>query len=501
MSEFRAPVDDIMYSLQHIADAARVPDWDPEEATEILTHFAQLAEGVIAPTNVIGDLQGAQLENGRVRMPDGFKEAFSALAEGGWQGASLPEEYDGMALSPLITAGISEIFSGANHSMQMVCNLVPGAAKTLIQFGTEAQKAEWLPKLAQGRALSTMCLTEPQAGSDLAAIRCRAKPAGDDWILNGEKIFVSGGDQDLSETILHLVLARSDANAVGVKGLSLFLCRPQAGLTIPRIEHKLGLHASPTCHMVFDNAKAELVGRPGEGLMAMFTVMNHARIDVALQGVAHAASAVDLAQTYANDRIQGRRSDGTKARLSDHADVKRMLKRQNDLAAAARAACHMTLVEMELGERPALVEFLTPLCKVMGSEAGIEAADLGIQIMGGYGYLTEYGLDQIWRDARITAIYEGANGIHRRALATRGLRPGGGADEFAEFIGAMADKNDELAARLADWEKQKEILKQADNPEELAFDFTETAIKLLTLVSRAKLQETKAYCPEPKRFS
>lgn len=501
MSDFHAPVDDILYSLDHIADAARIPDWDIDTAKEILSHFAQLAEGVIAPTNADGDTQGAQLINGRVRLPDRFKDAFAQLADGGWQGASVPEEYGGMALSPLITSGISEIFSGANHSLQMVCNLVPGAAKTLMRYGTDAQKSEWLPKLADGRALSTMCLTEPQAGSDLAAIQCRAEPLGDDWILNGEKIFISGGDQNLTETILHLVLARSEQSSSGVKGLSLFICKPQLSVSVSRLERKLGLHASPTCHMLFENAKAELVGELGQGLAAMFTLMNHARIDVALQGVGHAARAADLAQRYADDRIQGRKADGTKTRLSDHADVMRMLSRQHWLAATARAACHMTLAEMELSQRPALIEFLTPLCKIMGSEAGIEAADLGIQIMGGYGYLTEYGMEQIWRDARITAIYEGANGIHRRALARRGIRPEGGADEFAQFIHSFATEHDELSKRLVDWERQKEALKAAENPDERAFEFSETAIELMTLAARKKIRATLEQCPNPRRFT
>jgi len=263
-----------------------------------------LPPGVIAPLNAVGDRQGAQLENGRVRMPDGFAAAYADLAAGGWQGLTLPEAHGGMAASPLIAAGVSEIFSGANHAMQMVCNLVPGAAAVLLRDGTAAQQADWLPKLASGEALSTMCLTEPAAGSDLSAIRCKAVRAESAWQITGEKIFISGGDQDMSDTILHLVLARS--GSAGLGGLSLFLCPKQPAVTITRIEDKMGLHASPTCQMAFDAAKAELIGAEGEGLGVMFTLMNHARIDVALQGVAHAARAALIARRYAMDRVQGR---------------------------------------------------------------------------------------------------------------------------------------------------------------------------------------------------
>lgn len=423
MIPFKAPVDDILFSLRHVAGARQLPGWDDELAQDILHHFGQFAEGVIAPLNGPGDRQGARLENGSVRMPEGFNAAYAQLSAGGWQGLTAPEKHGGMGASPLVAAGVSEIFSGANHALQMVCNLVPGAIATLLRFGTEAQQSLWIPRLASGEVLSTMCLTEPGAGSDLSAIRTQASRNGAGWRIDGEKIFISGGDQDLSEDILHLVLARSGAVEDGVRGLSLFLCPKQTGARVTRIEEKLGLHASPTCQMEFDGAKAELIGDEGAGLQAMFTVMDHARIDVALQGAAHAARAAHLAQAYAAERQQGRTPDGKAALLSDHADVRRMLDAQARLALAARAMCHITLVEIEGGCPPALAEMLTSLCKVFGSEAGPRAADLGLQIMGGYGYLADYGIEQVWRDARICAIYEGANGIHTRALVTRGLRP------------------------------------------------------------------------------
>lgn len=497
MTPFKAPVGDILFSLAHVARADRTSGWDGEAAGDILGHFGAFAEGVIAPLNAVGDAQGARFENGRVRMPDGFQDAYKRLAEDGWQGLTVPETYGGMGLNPLIAAAVSEVFSGANHAMQMVCNLVPGAIATLLRFGTHAQKAHWIPKLARGEALSTMALTEPQAGSDLSAIRTKATRHGDGWRLDGEKIFISGGDQDMSEDILHMVLARSSDD--GLRGLSLFLCAKQPGAKVTRIEEKLGLHASPTCHMVFDGAEAELIGAVGQGLKAMFTVMNHARLDVAMQGVGHAAQAARIARAYAAERKQGRGVDGTPSVLSDHADVTRMLDEQDILAIGARGMVHLTLVELERGAHSALAEFLTSLCKVFGSEAGTRAADLGLQIMGGYGYLTDYGMEQIWRDARICAIYEGTNGIHAKGLATRGSKPGGGADAFEEFVtGVSTDAPDQKV--LATWRSMKQELQMSPDPSASARNFYETSAALFQNVVWRRLRRVADHHPDAQRI-
>ena len=498
MIPFSAPTDDILFSLTHVARADRLQDWDAETARDVLGHFAGLAEGVIAPLNAVGDAQGAQLENGRVRMPDGFGDAYRQLTDGGWQGLTAPEEFGGMALSKVVAAGVSEVFSGANHSMQMVCNLVPGAITTLTRFGTKTQQETWIPRLASGEALSTMCLTEPSAGSDLSTIRTKAVRNGDQWRISGEKIFISGGDQDMSDDILHLVLARSGTQADGIKGLSLFLCCKQPAARVSRIEGKLGLHASPTCQMVFDAAEAELIGDEGAGLKAMFTLMNHARIDVALQGVAHAARAGQIARAYAEGRKQGRNPDGSDAVLSDHTDVRRMLDTQQILSIGTRAMCHIALVEMERKERPALVEFLTPLCKIAGSEAGITSADLGVQILGGYGYLKEYGVEQIWRDARITSIYEGANGIHARSLATRGLRAGGGADEFDNLIEELADSEGATLERLNAWRDiRAQLTKDQTDPLQLARVFAKGSERLLMTAVWARIGREAEHSDRP----
>jgi alkylation response protein AidB-like acyl-CoA dehydrogenase len=391
-------------------------------------------------------------------MPEGFARVYADYAAMGWPGLTAPEAFGGQGMSPLIGAITSEIFTGANHSLQMVTGLVPGAVRTLLAFGTAEQQARLIPPLASGAMLSTMCLTEPGAGSDLSRIRSKAIREGEQWRIDGEKIFISGGDQDLSEDILHLILARTSDD--GLKGLSLFAAtRSAAGdrIKVTRIEEKMGLHASPTCQMLFDGAPAELIGQEGAGLKAMFTMMNHARSDVALQGVAHAARAWDVARRYAADRVQGRDVDGAPVTLAHHADVARMIDRMDRLALGARALAHLCFVTMERGTNPDLVEFLTPLAKVFCTEAGIEAANGGIQVLGGYGYLREYRLEQTFRDARIAAIYEGANGIHERMLATR-LLNGAAGDAFEK---AMADavRDDDGRALVAQWRDARGALR------------------------------------------
>lgn len=493
MKPYSAPVNDILFSLNKVADAPSLPNWDNELNAEIVNHFAVFAQSEIAPLDEVGDTQGCRLEGGNVHMPDGFAQAFSKLKEGGWQGLSTPEEFGGMGQNKLVAAAVSEIFSGACHSMQMVCNLVPGAVTTLLRFGTQAQQELWIPRLSSGEALSTMCLTEPDAGSDLSKIRTKAVRTDNGWRVSGEKIFISGGDQNLSEDILHLVLARTSDD--GIKGLSLFFCSKSeaaATIKIARIENKLGLHASPTCHMVFDEAPAQLVGEEGAGLTAMFTLMNHARIDVALQGVAHAARAYDICKSYTAQRAQGRKADGSKAMLIDHADVRRQLDMQRSLALGARAMAHITLMELERDGQSPLIDFLTPLCKVFCTQAGIHAADIGIQVLGGYGYLNEYRISQTWRDARITAIYEGANAIHEVATATRGLKShgGAGADAFDELINRLAKSNHEVMYHLSAWRQARQAMLIMDDPSTRAHEFTKLTCDLFYRATWVKIAES-----------
>ena len=498
MKPFAAPLDDILFTLTHVAGADSTPDWDADMAREIGAHFAAFAEGEIAPLDEPGDRQGCRLENGRVRMPDGFAGVYRAYAEQGWPGLTAPEDHGGQGMGALMLAITSEIFSGANHSLQMVTGLVPGAVRVLTRFGTEDQQARHVPGLASGETLATMCLTEPGAGSDLARIRCRAVQAGDGWQISGEKIFISGGDQDMSARILHLVLARTSDN--GVKGLSLFLCPctradgTRNAVTVTRIEEKMGLHASPTCQLAFDGAEAELIGAEGQGLAAMFTMMNHARADVALQGVAHATRAHDVASAYAAERQQGRKADGSPATLSDHADVQRILTEIDALAMGGRAICHLACVAMERGDAPDLVEFLTPVAKVACTEGGMRAAELGVQVLGGYGYLSEYRLEQTYRDARITAIYEGANGIHERMLATRLLGAGPG-EAYAAFLAG-----EDTGGLGALWARARQALLAGDDPSPHAHDFMALTIHTLLAALYARIAAAAERHPDPDRL-
>jgi len=485
MTAFRAPLDDILTTQHLLMAGGQIQGYDEETSSAVITEFARFAEDQIAPLNTIGDQIGCHLTAHGVEMPPAFKPVYQHLAEAGWQGLSVPEAYGGMGIDKMTAAGVSEIFSGACHALQMVCNLVPGAVAIVNNYGNDDQKQRFIPPLTQGECLSTMCLTEPGAGSDLSRISCRAEQKGEHWLITGEKIFISGGDQDLSEDILHFVLARTGPPEKGLAALSLFACPKHLdgktnNVSVLRVEDKLGIHASPTCHMQFDGAQAELIGEEGAGLTAMFTLMNHARLDVALQGVAHAQRAFDLAQQYAEDRKQGRNPDKTPARLNDHSDVKRMLDEQRVLALGGRAMCYYTLNLIEQGNDPDLVEFLTPLCKFFCSETGIRAADLGIQILGGYGYLKDYPIEQIWRDARITAIYEGANGIHARAMVTRNLRLGEGraADHFITMIEQLADHNAVLNPWINRWKSLRDIIAESNQPDLYGHDFTQLSAHL-----------------------
>ena len=488
-----------------MARADQLPDWDDELAGEIIGHFASFAEGRIAPLDATGDAQGCRLSGGRVQMPNGFKALYAELAEQGWQGLSAPETYGGQGLNGAIRAGVSEIFTGANHALQMVTSLVPGAVDVLMAYGTAAQKADWLPPLADGRWLSTMALTEPGAGSDLAAIRTKAVQDGEIWRITGEKIFISGGDQDMSAGIFHLVLARTGPADAGIRGLSLFACLSDLpdgtrnAISVTRIEEKLGLHASPTCQLAFDGAIGTLVGAEGDGLKAMFAMMNHARLDVALQGVAHAARAADLARRYAAERRQGRGPAGESISIDQHPDVARMIDDCDTLTMESRALCHITLVAHELGTNHDFVEFMTPICKYIGTEAGIKAADLAIQVMGGYGYLREYGAEQNWRDARICSIYEGTNGIHARTTATRSLvmNKGAGARAFADFL---RESGSAMEAAATGWMAEAQRMAASNDPAAEAHDFMKMTSKLASRAAWARIGAVAGASPSSERL-
>lgn len=497
MTAFVAPTGDILFSLEHVARAGRLPDWDADLSREVIEQFAKLAEAEIAPADLAADLQGCRLQDGRVFMPEEMVAAYATFAEQGWPALSLPESAGGQAMPGPVGGAVTEIFAGASHALQMVAGLVPGAARTIQLFGTQDQQDRWLPRLASGEWLATMALTEPGAGSDLAGIRSRATLDGV-WRISGEKIFISGGDQDLTPRILHLVLARTGDAASGTRGLGLFIVpsHDDDGVRLPvsvtRIEEKMGLHGSPTCQMLFDAAPAELLGAEGEGLRAMFTMMNHARLDVSLQGVAHATRAAQIARDYAATRRQGRAPgyDGM-APIAAHPDVARMLDEADALAIGGRALCYLAMVELDLEQDPDLVDFLTPVCKFHCTESGIAAANLGIQVLGGYGYLQEYRVEQCLRDARITAIYEGANGIHALTLAARLLRNADGraADAFARFLGQ--------GEVLEIWQAARQQMVQAPDPALAAHEFMLLTVEAALAVVWARIEAAADHAPDP----
>lgn len=509
MRPFNAPTNDILFSLQHVARAHEIPTWDYDLTREITEHFAQFAEGVIAPTDEEGDKIGCRLEDGRVKLPKGFHDAFGQIVEAGWQGLTAPEAYGGQEVGGAVYAATSEIFTGANHSLQMITGLVPGAISTIVRFGSEQQKDTYLPLLAEGAWLSTMCLTEPGSGSDLSGVRTKATQAGDAWAISGEKIFISGGDQDLTEATLHLVLARTGDVSEGVRGLSLFLCPSvidgaRNSVNVERIEEKMGLHASPTCQLVFDEAKAELIGELGQGLLAMFTMMNHARLDVALQGVAHGARATDISRSYAAERVQGRGKDGKPTTIDQHPDVTRMIDEQDALTIGGRAMSHIALVELEKGTNPDLVEMLTPICKAFCSDAGTHAADLSIQVLGGYGYLQEYRAEQNYRDARICSIYEGTNGIHAITLATRLMthKQGAASHAFARFIEDEIEtsKADHLSDAFEKWCKARQHICNLEDPTFAAHSFLQLTSEVMYQAAWVRIESVADQAQDPERI-
>lgn len=504
MIPFEAPVETILFSLRHVAGAGRIPAWDDDLVQEVIRQFSRLAEGVVAPADEAADHEGCRLVDGRVHMPAGLVAAYAAFAEQGWPGLSIPEEAGGQGMPAPVLGAVTEIFAGASHALQMIAGLVPGASRTLVDYGTPDQQERWLPRLASGEWLATMALTEPGAGSDLSGIRTRGEHGPDGWRISGEKIFISGGDQDLTPRILHLVLARTQGAVGSTRGLSLFLVpsHDDAGtklpVTVTRIEEKMGLHGSPTCQMLFDTAPAELLGNEGEGLKAMFTMMNHARLDVALQGVAHAARATRIATEYARGRRQGKIAGETgPALLASHPDVQRMLDEAEAIAIAGRALCHVALVELELQEAPELVDFLTPVCKFACTEGGVVAANLAIQVLGGYGYLREYRVEQILRDARITAIYEGANGIHALTLATRLLRHDGGsaANAFARFV-----RSSGADFELSVWQEAREHMLAATDPTPAADAFMRLTVETAYAAIWRRLSAVADHAPVPARL-
>ncbi|MBP0444329.1 acyl-CoA dehydrogenase family protein [Roseomonas sp. SSH11] len=415
-----------LHGLPALSDRLGTPLAEGDVAA-ILEEAGRFAEERIAPGRLEADRAGCVLENGRVRTPPGYPALLKEWREAGWQGVAAPAEHGGQGLPHSLWAAVFELASSADMSFALMPMLTAGAVELLSHHASAEQAARFLPPLISAAWNGTMCLTEPQAGSDLSAVRSRAVPDGQGgYRLSGQKIFITWGENDLAENTLHLVLARLPDAPPGSRGISLFACPKilpdgrRNGVRCGGVEHKPGIHACPTCTMLFEEAEAELVGEPNRGLAAMFAMMNVARLAVGVEGVGQCARATRLAEDYAATRIQGGRP------IAEFPDVARMLGEMRAITAAARLIaldCAVSLDRARAGEKGAetRLALLTPITKAWCTDRGVDVASLGIQVHGGAGYVEETGAAQIWRDARIAPIYEGTNGIQAMDLVARKL--------------------------------------------------------------------------------
>ena len=446
---YRAPLSDFRFLLDHVVRfdqlraTGRFPDASEATTDAILAEAARLSEDVLAPLQRVGDQNGARLENGVVRTPPGFAEAYRAIAEGGWIAISADPEHGGMGLPQTLATAVNDMMSSACLALQINPLMTQGQIEALEHHASPEIKAVYLPKLISGAWCGTMNLTEPQAGSDVGALRTRAAPRGDgSYAITGQKIYISWGDNDFTQNVCHLVLARLPDAPPGTRGISLFMVPkflPDADgapgarntLQVISLEHKMGLHGAPTAVMEYDGATGWLVGAPHQGMAAMFTMMNNARVGVGVQGIGVAEAAYQLALAHARARVQGKTQAPASDMIIGHADVRRMLSMMKADIFAVRAIALANAVAIDMaqatGEAPwaARAAFLTPITKAHGTEIGIQVADAGIQVQGGMGYVEETGAAQFLRDVRVTAIYEGTNGIQAMDLVGRKLGDGG----------------------------------------------------------------------------
>ena len=515
MPEYKAPLRDVKFVLEELLECdAFYQRLGYAEATSdmvdaIMSEAGKFTEQVVAPLNQSGDQQGCTWTDGEVTTPDGFKEAYQQYVEGGWPTLSQSEVFGGQGLPHSLNISISEFIIGANHSFAMYPGLSHGASATIEAWGTEDQKAMFLPKLVEGAWTGTMCLTEPHCGTDLGMLRTKAEPNDDgSYKLTGTKIFISSGDHDLSDNIIHIVIARIPGSPAGTKGISLFAVPKIAinedgslgdrnGVNCGSIEHKMGINGNATCVINFDGAKGYLLGEVNRGLNCMFTFMNAARIGVANEGVGSAEAAFQGALAYAKERLQMRSLSGPKNPegpadpIIVHPDVRRMLLTQKTIAEGGRAFVAYLAQLVDIGhadtdaearqEAEAKLSLLTPIAKAFLSELGFEATSHGVQIFGGHGFIKEWGMEQLMRDTKITCIYEGTTGIQaldllgRKVLGTQGeiLKP------FAKEVTAFCQENFDNAemaefiqpmiAYSKEWQELTELAakKAMTNPDEV----------------------------------
>ena len=445
---FRSPLTEFRFLLDHVvgftevAGTPRFKDATPDTVDAILTEAARLCDTTLAPLNRAGDKTPARLENGVVRTSPGFADGYRAIAEGGWIGMSANPEHGGIGLPMVLTTCVNDMMGAACLALQLNPLMTQGQIEALEHHASPALQALYIPKLISGEWCGTMNLTEPQAGSDVGALRTKAEPLGDGtFAITGQKIYITWADNDFSANVCHLVLARLPGAGEGTRGISLFMVPkliPDAtgtlgarnSLQVVSLEHKLGLHGSPTAVMQYDGATGWLIGEEHKGMAAMFTMMNNARLGVGMQGVAVAEAATQAAVAYAAERKQGKTPFGA-GPIIDHADVRRMLAQMRAETFAARAIGLSCAVAIDMGRATGSAEWsaraalLTPIAKAYGTDIGNEVACLGVQVHGGMGFIEETGAAQFSRDVRVTAIYEGTNGIQAMDLVARKMMDNG----------------------------------------------------------------------------
>lgn len=444
-NSYTAPLDDSLFILEQVIEWEKLFDLpayrhvDSNLARAVLTEGAKFCEQVLGPVNAVGDEQGSVLQEGKVKTPDGFREAYREFTSAGWPGLDMPEEFGGQQLPLTVQVAFAEMMNGACLSFAMLPLMLRAGSRLLIDYAGEELKQRVVPRLVSGEWGATICITEAQAGSDVGRIKTLARPQADgSYRLTGTKIFITYADHDLTGQIVHLVLARTPDAPPGTRGISLFLVPKQMfdsgqanGIRVERLEKKMGLKASPTCVMRLENATGYRIGEQNRGLNALFTMVNLMRLEVSVQGPAIGAAATAKALEYARERPQGGPPDAGAVRIMEHADVRRMLLIMHCRNMAMRALvfeaasnldiAHNGTDEHERRRALQLAEYLLPVCKACGSEAGFEVASLAVQVFGGHGYITESGVEQYVRDVRVAAIYEGTNGIQALDLVTRKL--------------------------------------------------------------------------------
>jgi alkylation response protein AidB-like acyl-CoA dehydrogenase len=462
MPSYNAPIRDMEFVLNEVlkvadGSVAGYAELEPEFTSAILDEAGKIARDVLAPLNAPGDQEGCRLENGVVHTPKGFKEAFEAMKEGGWNGLDIPEEYGGQNLPYVLATAVGEIFVSANMAFNMYQGLTHGAISAILAHGTEEQKTTYLPKMTSLEWTGTMNLTEPHAGTDLGMLRTKAEPQADgSYKITGQKIFISAGDHDMSSNVIHLVLAKAPGGGEGTKGISLFIVPKfmvkedgslgaRNAVSVGKIEEKMGIHGNATCVMNYDGATGYLLGDLHKGMRNMFTMMNEARLGVGLQGYAVAEPAYQNAVAYAKDRLQGRavtgvaNPNGAADPLIVHPDIRRNLMDQKSFLEGARAftlwGASLIDAAHRAGDKDAdgMISLLTPVLKGFLTDKGFETAVNAQQVFGGHGYVEETGMSQFARDARITMIYEGANGVQALDLVGRKLAQDGGKPVMAFF--------------------------------------------------------------------